>query len=371
MFCKGESADAFAKMFRCTKEAVKLLHGFELELYTGCSDKSNGIRKAYAQEFPTATWITCYPHIALKPHKEWKASMVNKQYVDSVIYHIKLLHKTRSVPMFDLLAPIVVRTWRAVNEHSLANLVEPEYFKAPYNVWSINVAKRLGVTPSSQPIESYNADTKESKVFWLRARMDEMMNKTLPEVLLFDSIDLTSPIHRIVTGPPGAHLVEKASKFQATDFLEYPAGSQTYYFNTKEHLGVKVTVARIKPYVEGTTGKALVDGRATIESFLYKHMSLYKCFYDPTFQLEEGMNPGLWVCECKGCVHNVVCSHTTKCRDLHEEGVDVAESMNIISVRQAPGRKRKTVVGGWVRQPVQCQPVKSTRKSEPKRSHLA
>ena len=120
---------------------------------------------------------------ALEPWKEWRAHMVDKEYVNTVREHVKLLHKTRSIPMFDALATVTVKAWTENNATDLVAHVKPEYVDAPYNhIWNVGASKRPGITASSQPLESWNDMTKECKMFHLRQRLDEMLHKTLPHI---------------------------------------------------------------------------------------------------------------------------------------------------------------------------------------------
>ncbi|KAK3262853.1 hypothetical protein CYMTET_28314 [Cymbomonas tetramitiformis] len=216
-----------------------------------------------------------------------------------------MLHMCRSQQMFDALVPILQKEWVQHGEKRFSYYAFKEYLSAPYNVWFYSANRIPGADPSSQPIESYNAHTKQNKQMHMRAQLDEFLTTSLPNLLWLDSADLTGPIHRHVIGDLiPAELIEKALRYSEDDVLEHPAGSGHFFLNSKGHLGRKVKACHTEMYLKGVQGTAKVDNRTTSEKFQMNFMTLHKVYYDPSFELEEGEPAGLWRCDCKGFYHS-------------------------------------------------------------------
>ncbi|KAK3258912.1 hypothetical protein CYMTET_32063 [Cymbomonas tetramitiformis] len=131
---------------------------FMMAKSNGNSDRATEIRKAYEDVY-ACNWTTCWPHIARKPFVEFRAYMRDNS---DDFQHAK-------------------------DEKQLAVYVSKEYLSAPHNKWFYTTSGIPGVEPSSQPIESYNKDTKQNKILKLRCQMDELLTKSLPELLWLDA----------------------------------------------------------------------------------------------------------------------------------------------------------------------------------------
>ncbi|KAK3252794.1 hypothetical protein CYMTET_37928 [Cymbomonas tetramitiformis] len=77
-----------------------------------------------------------------------------------------------------------------------------------------------------------------------------------------------------------------------------------------------------------------VDKRLSVEKFCERYLSLHKVWFDPNFELEEGVQPGLWRCDCKGFFHSVVCSHVLKVRSLKNGAPHADDSVGVLQARK-------------------------------------
>ncbi|KAK3264238.1 hypothetical protein CYMTET_27010 [Cymbomonas tetramitiformis] len=341
MMAKSESTLAYATMFRSFNAAVKLLFDIDFMPANGNSDRATEIRKAYEDVYG-CNWTTCWPHIARKPFVEFRSYMEDKSDDFQRLVHdyLLLLHMCRNQFLFDALAQLVVRGLEHRDEKKLAKYILKEYLSAPHNRWYYGASGIPGVEPSSQPIESYNKDTKQNKILNLRCQMDELLTKGLPELLWLDGQDHTGAIHRRVPADlMPSELLEKAACFSNADILEYPASSGVYYLNRKAKMGCAVTSERVIDYVGGLNGTAKIDKRLSTDRFCEKYLSLHKVWFDPEFELEEGEQPGLWVCDCKGFFHSVVCSHVLKVKSL-TDGLRLEAATEMLPKRKRSGRHK-------------------------------
>ena len=353
MFTKGESHQAFERLFKCTLRAVELLYSFTIELCTVCSDKADGIRSAFLVVWPTAIWVTCWPHISMKPRKEWVKHMVSKDkssVVKACDQFLHLLHLARTRQQFKHLARLMIHQVRNKHkEEDLANLVEKEYTSPPYDCWFVTASGVVMCDPSSQPIEAYWKQVKTTKLNHLRARLDNMLHEQLPNWLYLDAVNgLCDPISAGACGVVPAEIVFEAfDKLQAKD---YKRVSGVYYVNTKTATGTEVTTDRVREFEQSLVGEAQVRVQLSIDSFVEKYMSLHKVQWQDS----------RWVCDCKGYWHGGVCSHSHLVLHL-EKKVDLKELCSTLPKREKSGRKRRTK-GAWHKQGP--SPTKKSKQSK-------
>ncbi|KAK3273210.1 hypothetical protein CYMTET_18535 [Cymbomonas tetramitiformis] len=256
--------------------------------------------------------------------------------------------------MFDALVSILRKAseWEQHGEKQISEYAFKEYLSPPYNRWLYSASNTPGVDASSQPLKSYNGDTKKNKQMHMRAQLDEFLTTSLPNLLwIADSADLTAgTIHRHAPADLiPAEWFEKARQFVDDDVLEHPAGSGAFYLNTKVHLGRKIKACHVELYAKGVLGTAKIGNRTTSDKFQTNFMSLHKVYFDPSFQLEEGEEAGLWRCDYKGFWHGVVCSHVLKVRSLKGE-ISLEEATAPLPKRK-PAGKRARATPALVRQP--------------------
>ncbi|KAK3253932.1 hypothetical protein CYMTET_36839 [Cymbomonas tetramitiformis] len=329
---KSESSAAYAAMFRSTNAAVKLLFDIEFKPGNDNSDRATEIRKAYEDVY-ACNWTTCWPHIARKPFDEFRAYMRDNSddFQHAMRKNLRdTFPRSTSVP-----------------------LITSGFYTA---------SGIPGVEPFSQPIESYNKDTKQNKILNLRCQMDELLTKSLPELLWLDGQDHTWPIFRRVPEDLlPSELLEKAAGFTDTDILEYPPDSGTFFLNRKLKLDTAVNANRVVEYLGGLNGAAKVDKRLSVEKFCERYLSLHKVWFDPNFELEEGVQPGLWRCDCKGFFHSVVCSHVLKVRSL-KNGLRLEAATELLPKRKRSGR-HKPPTPALTRQPESPPAQKKARSA--------
>ncbi|KAK3279595.1 hypothetical protein CYMTET_12528 [Cymbomonas tetramitiformis] len=245
MFTKGESEQAFTRLFECTIEAIQLLFTFRIELSTAASDKADAIKAAFARVWPNAKWVTCWPHISMKPRKEWMKLMVaeDKQPVLAALKeYLTRLHKTRSREQFQQLAKLVGYQLRLKKEEQVANILDKEYTSPPYDAWYVTASGVVYCSPSSQPIEAYWKTVKSTKLYQLRARLDNMMHEGIKNWLYLDATTgLCEPISSDNGGVvPPAEVIASAYDKLASNAYNKVAG--VYYVNTKEAIDEPVVL---------------------------------------------------------------------------------------------------------------------------------
>ncbi|KAK3241138.1 hypothetical protein CYMTET_49071 [Cymbomonas tetramitiformis] len=293
MFTKGESKEAFVRLFQCTSAAVFLLFGFKMDLSTCCSDKADAIKAAFATVWPNARWITCWPHISMKPRKEWVKLVVSADktaVIEACDRSLHLLHKCRSTDQFGQLAKLVNYQLRnKFKEESLAHLVQSEYISPPYDVWYVTASGQILCDPSSQPIETYWFGVKHFKINRLRARLDNMMHEGLPQWLYLDATNgLCDPINANACGVVSSEVI--AAAVDKLNAKAYKRVCRHYYVITKRARDVEVTTERVRDcYDSSKSGDLVVRVQLSIDSFVEKYMSLHKVEY---------INDK-WVCDCK------------------------------------------------------------------------
>ena len=338
MFCGTECAGTYGALFQATIKSVEFLFGYRIECSVAESDRAIYIKQAFNETWPSAKWTTCYPHIARKVEGNWATMITDRKNFSPVAQrHLALLHACRTQQQFDNLKVLVVQAWRRAGEKTLADTVETEYFNHPYNVWYATATGIAGVTPNSNAIEAWNGLTKRNKLDGnLRIRLDHMLSTVLPQVLLFDSLDLVSPIKTYVKDLIPSQCAEKAGKYRSLDILEWPTGSGIFYVNRGASLGKRVTEERVRDYLASLNGPLNLSGRSTPESFDSKYMSLHRVT-KAAFEREGCQN---WECDCLGFSHDVVCAHVLVVRG-HCGEVDIAALNTDLPKRSKPGRKRK------------------------------
>ena len=356
MFTRGESEATFTRLFTCTISAVKILFQKVLDAGTVCSDKSDSIRAAFIAVWPNATWITCWPHIALKPHKKWVKYMVSLDKTEVLNYitsTLTVLHLSRSTAQFDHVAKLFLKELmkKFKKETKLAQVLDAEYLSAPYNCWHVTASGEPGVLPSSQNIESYWKSTKSTKIDRLRARLDNMMGDDgqIHDMLWLDGQNLCGPIDRFCANEVlPSQIVEKAcTRVGKKGYKEYKGA---FYASSSATLDTPVTVACIKAYEDAVQG-TLPFKVQSVEEYAEQYMRLHKVVYDDALKK--------YVCDCKGYWHTLMCSHELTKRHVLGE-IDVLKLMESLPVREKSGRKRK-VQRAWVVQGP--SPVKKTASS--------
>jgi hypothetical protein len=166
----------------------------------------------------------------------------------------------------------------------------------------------------------------------VRARFDQVLTTGLPNMVSFDSKDLTAPVQSFVPDVIPAEMVDKARGYKECDFREGDA--DTFYVNTKALLGTKISYQRITRYnasLKGTTA----NRTRTVERFASKYMGLHQVRRDGP--IEEGRPTKRWTCDCLGFWHDLVCSHTLVIMDHHGE-YDLAANAASLPRRKRSGR---------------------------------
>lgn len=87
----------------------------------------------------------------------------------------------------------------------------------------------------------------------------------------------------------------------------------------------------------------------TAASFQEKFLSLHKVHWDTDLWNGTDKERGGWVCDCKGFVHSVVCSHVIVVQHVRGE-VDIDEAMEKLPEQRRRGRKRNATKA-LIRQP--------------------
>ncbi|KAK3250136.1 hypothetical protein CYMTET_40473 [Cymbomonas tetramitiformis] len=364
MFTKGESEQAFTRLFECTIEAIQLLFTFRIELSTAASDKADAIKTAFARVWPNAKWVTCWPHISMKPRKEWMKLMVaeDKQPVLAALKeYLARLHKTRSREQFQQLAKLAGYQLRSKKEEQVANILDKEYTSPPYDAWYVTASGVVYCSPSSQPIEAYWKTVKSTKLYQLRARLDNMMHEGIKNWLYLDATTgLCEPISSDNGGVVPAEVIASAYDKLAPNAYNKVAG--VYYVNTKEAIDEPVTATRVEDYNSSLAGNVRVRVQLSIDTFVQKYMSLHKVVWCAITER--------WVCDCKGFWHGGVCSHSHVAMHL-ENLVDLKTLNAKLPAREKSGRKSKTK-GAWHKQgPSPAKKAKKSSKSSSQLSKLA
>ncbi|KAK3272979.1 hypothetical protein CYMTET_18757 [Cymbomonas tetramitiformis] len=327
MFTKGESLEAFTRLFECIIEAVQMLFNFKVELSTAASDKADAIKE------------DTQPVLA------------------ALKENLKRLHKTRSREQFQQLAKLVIHQLRSKKEEQVANIVEKEYTSPPYDAWYVTASGVAYCDPSSQPIESCWKTVKQIKLYQLRARLDNMMHEGLKNWLYLDATTglLCEPISNDNGGVVPAEVIASASEKLPANAYKKVAG--VYYVNTKHAMDEPVTTTRVEDYDSSIAGNVRVRVQLSIDTFVQKFMSLHKVEWCPISER--------WVCDCNGFWHGCVCSHSHVA--MHLENLVDLEALNAkLPAREKSGRKCKTK-GAWHKQGP--SPAKKAKKSSKSSSH--
>ncbi|KAK3288962.1 hypothetical protein CYMTET_3582 [Cymbomonas tetramitiformis] len=286
MFTKGESTQAFTRLFTSTIQAVQTLFGFAIQL---CS-------------------------------------------VANVTENIKRLHKCRSREQFQHLGKLVIHRLRTkFKEEQVATLIENEYLSVPYDCWYVTASGVVCCSPSSRPIEAYWKVVKATKLYKLRVRLDNMMHAQLPNWLYLDATTgLCEPISSYNGGVVPAEII--AAAHEKLNAKAYKKVKGCYYVNSKRAIDETVTNDRIiQDYESSITGKATVRVQLSIENFESKFMNLHKVAWTQEH----------WRCDCKGFWHGGVCSHSQLVLHL-EKTINLDELNAQLPVREKSGRKCKT-----------------------------
>ncbi|KAK3271331.1 hypothetical protein CYMTET_20312 [Cymbomonas tetramitiformis] len=135
-----------------------------------------------------------------------------KRARDDVTENIKRLHKCRSREQFQHLGKLVIHRLRTkFKEEQVVTLIENEYLSVPYDCWYVTASGVVCCSPSSQPIEAYWKVVEATKLYKLRARLDNMMHEQLPNWLYLDATTgLCEPISSYNGGVVPAEIIAAA-----------------------------------------------------------------------------------------------------------------------------------------------------------------
>ncbi|KAK3235622.1 hypothetical protein CYMTET_54183 [Cymbomonas tetramitiformis] len=149
--------------------------------------------------------------------------------------NLKRLHKTRSREQFQQLTKLVIHQLRSKIEEQVSNIVDREYTSPPYDAWHVTASGVVYCDPSSQPIAAYRKTVKQTKLYQLCARLDNMMHEGLKNWLYLDATTgLCEPIFSDNDGVVPAEVTASASEKLAANAYTKVAG--VYYVNARSKL---------------------------------------------------------------------------------------------------------------------------------------
>jgi hypothetical protein len=147
--------------------------------------------------------------------------------------HIQNLHMCQSRLQFETLAQLVLKDWRARNEHALATWFEKELYPMR---WCINDTGIPGQDPNTQPLESDHRNSKRSR-HGMNAKvpLGVFIKESISRKLLFAAQKLENKTFHFTTPPGEPHrdVLVRANELLDTDNNEDHTKIYCNYFEVK------------------------------------------------------------------------------------------------------------------------------------------
>ncbi|KAG1689838.1 hypothetical protein DVH05_001872 [Phytophthora capsici] len=246
MFTRTENQVVYEAMFRTAQEVALTFFNVDLQLRFGSLDRTSYIANAFQAVWPEIELLNCYPHFCRKARSKKKLLQNDEVYETRIWPNIKYLHEARSRDQFDALAKLVMGYWRENQEIKYANWIEEYYLSSHWANWFGSCATP-GITPSQNALESHHRVIKKSCVGALRASTATVLNESLPDVLLHQSIVATQLAQaHFCEGPWLAEVITKAKRLLNS--------RENYY-----HL--RVTRQKVLKAIIFNASKFVVDGK--------------------------------------------------------------------------------------------------------------
>jgi hypothetical protein len=341
-FVKTEVEESFTLLFNALRVTSCFLGLGDVLPVSVTGDRCRAMINAAKVEWPLTQITTCWPHIARKAGGEKRGILKSQDHARECAQYLECLHQSRSQEQFDAAGVVVVKLLRELGEDAYATWLDVQYLTPPYNVWFVTVSGFPGVSPTSNPQESYHSLLKKHSGLQLRAATDVVLESTLPDILFLTAGTKSGPIST-EPRPVQSDLVEKAHELKTKGVKGFVVHEEVLYCNAGG-ADQKVSKRRIDVYKRGLAGDLAA---ASYEELERKFYSLYACRRQPA----EGwpavaggyrcLRNSLFWCDCEDFWQSKVCSHTLLYKDLVEEEGELALLMAPLPKNGRRGRKKR------------------------------
>jgi hypothetical protein len=253
-----------------------------------------------------------------------KSGEINVKHtiINRMMNDMRALHRARNLDQFRVLASLVLKKWRETYlQQESADWLEKYYVTDAWSGFYAAASGIIGVTPSTQHLESLHHHLKQLVVHKRRYSNDHMYGYVLQCILSNHSNTFVGDIQRAHSHLSASSLLlaNEIIQFNKTNanfnIRNTGSGPVQMYFNVTpitssstplfvlNHQGV--SEERIKLYEDGLQG--LGKESESVDTFLKLYMSLYK--------VVQNVGEAIPVCDCKDfyrlfhCAHSIVYRH--------------------------------------------------------------